>query len=158
MEKFEEKYKKYQGEEKKVRDLYHKIALSAGLSDSALWTLYSLYNKKSISTQKSLAEELGLAKQTVNSAVNRLLKREYLELEQMNVGRNQKKISLTHKGLSLCEKVIGPLIEAQHRAFFRFSQDEQEMLLSLAIRHHQYLAEELKNLRKHFLEEERGRR
>ena len=66
-------YKELSQLEKKESELYHKLAVKANLSDSAFSILSCLYEQDGIITQNDLAEYLWLPKQTINSAVNKLL-------------------------------------------------------------------------------------
>ncbi len=53
--------------------LYHRVARSCGLSDCALWLLYTLRSEDTPLTQTQLSEQLSLSRQTVNSALKKLV-------------------------------------------------------------------------------------
>ena len=61
--------------------VYHKVAHSFGLSESAMWTLYFLGDPADRFTQQDLAEAMALPKQTVNSAVSKLTREGLVKLE-----------------------------------------------------------------------------
>ncbi len=146
MKDFKKEYEKYIAGEKKLNELYHKIAMQIGISDSVLWTLYCLFDPNMSHTQNDIAQKMGVAKQTINSAVNRLLKEEYVYLEQMAAARNNKQIFLTEKGKKFCKEYISPVVEAEEKAFNRLSEKEQEIYLAIGIKHNEYLKEKLEEV------------
>lgn len=146
MKKIEEQYAMYMAGEKKIDELYHKIAVKMGVSDSVMWIMYCLFESDTDYTQNSLAGRIGVPKQTINSAINRLLKDGYIALEQLPVSGNNKRITLTEKGKSFCKEQIAPFAEAEDRAFSRLSGEEQEQYLALGIKHNRYQIEEFTKL------------
>ena len=50
---------------KEIDDLYHKVATYYGLSDSAFWILYSLYENRDGLTQKDICYNFFIAEFTV---------------------------------------------------------------------------------------------
>lgn len=151
MENIEEQYAKFKATEKKVDELYHRIAVQLGIPDSTLWVLYCLTDQDMTHTQNSIAEAMGVPKQTINSAINHLVKDEYIYLEQMAVARNSKSIHFTEKGKAYCQRIIQPILDAEKNAENRLSEEEQKIYLALSIKHNQFLQEEfaalLANLR-----------
>lgn len=142
MKNIEEQYAEFRAAEKKVDELYHRLAVQIGIPDSTLWVLYCLTELDMTHTQNSIAETMGVPKQTINSAINHLVKDGYIYLAQMAVARNSKSIHLTDKGKAYCQKMIQPIIDAEKNAANRFSAREQEIYLTLAIKHNQFLQEE----------------
>ena len=53
--------------------LYHRLARTCGLPDCAFWLLYTLRSEEAPLTQTQLSEQLSLPKQTVNSALKKLV-------------------------------------------------------------------------------------
>lgn len=125
-------YKELLQLEKRESELYHKLATKANLSDSAFAILSCLYEDNGITTQNDLAEYLWLPKQTVNSAVNKLLQVGYIALTQLPVARNSKSVQLTEKGRALCSNCILPVLEAEERALSRMMEIELENYLALS--------------------------
>ena len=64
-----------------TNQLYHRLARACGLSDCAFWLLYTLREEEEPLTQTQLSEILCLPRQTVNSALKRLVKEGCLRLE-----------------------------------------------------------------------------
>lgn len=57
-------------------DIYHRYGIFCGLSNPAVWILYSLYeNKKKTITQNELVSTWYYPKQTINYTVNTLIKK-----------------------------------------------------------------------------------
>lgn len=61
--------------------LYHRLARACGLPDCAFWLLYTLRSEEAPLTQTQLSEQLSLPKQTVNSALKKLVEEGVLRLE-----------------------------------------------------------------------------
>lgn len=146
MKNFQEAYASYTAGEKKVDELYHLIAMQTGISDSVLWTLYCLSDPETPHTQNDIAQRVGVPKQTIHSAVSRLIQDGYVYLEQLPVARNNKQLLLTEKGKAFCRQYIAPVLAAEERAFNRLSESEQETYLRIGIRHNQFLMEELRGI------------
>jgi DNA-binding MarR family transcriptional regulator len=142
----DEKYAEYTAGEKKIGELHHRIAMQIGIPDSVMWTLYCLMEEDAIHTQNSIAAKMGVAKQTINSAVSWLMKQCYIYMEQLPMARNNKQILLTDTGKAFCKKYIAPLMKAEELAFGRLSTGEQEIYLSLGIKHNQFQMEEFETL------------
>lgn len=114
--------------------IYHNVAAGFGLSDTAMWVLYSIYASEEPVTQQELCRQYFFPKQTVNSAIAALVKDEYVALEAIPGTRNQKEIRLTQAGSSLALKTIQPLMEAEKRAYAVLSEKELEAYLEMTAR------------------------
>lgn len=134
--------------EKQELELYHRLAVQAGLSDSAFSILAYLYEQQDSAphTQNSLAKYLWLPKQTVNSAVNRLAADGYVVLQQMAVARNSKAVRLTPQGEAFCRRWIQPILEAVKRSLTRMSDAEIETYFALSKKQALFLQQELCDL------------
>lgn len=146
MNSIDENYIQYVASEKKIGELHHRIATLIGISDSVMWTLHCLCDEDTIHTQNSIAMKMGVPKQTINSAVNWLIKQGYIYMEQLPIARNNKQILLTEQGKAFCKKYIAPVVKAEEVAFDRLSKEEQETYLSLGIKHNQFQLEEFQAL------------
>lgn len=129
--------------EKKVDELYHRLAMQIGISDSTLWILYSLYEIDEAITQNDIAESMGVPKQTINSAISGLLKNEYVYLEQKAVARNSKMVHLSEKGKEFCIKFIMPIMKAEEKACSGLTDEEMDAYLSLSKKLSLFLQKEL---------------
>lgn len=117
---------------KQIDELYHRYGAYCGLSDPAIWVLYSLYeDEEKTYTQNDLVSMWFYPKQTVNYTVNSLVKNGWIYLEQLAGGRNRKAIHLTQQGEEICRERILPLMLAEERSLARMSKEEQILLLQL---------------------------
>lgn len=124
---------KYSTLSNKYNALYHNVVVKYGFSDTQYWVLYILYNfhDEKKHTQYEIADELGVPRQTVNSAITKLVKEGYLSLTKRPGPRNSKVVELTDKGLALCEKCIKPLLDAEERALERLTEEEHVLFFQL---------------------------
>lgn len=134
--KFTELYNQYNG-------FYHAYAALHGFSDTAFWILYLLCKEEKSYTQNDLSDELCIAKQTVNSAVAKLVKDDYVELIPRKGLRQGKYISLTENGKIRCKESVIPLLNAEKKSITRLGDEEAQHLLDLFGLRLQYLQEEV---------------
>lgn len=134
---------------KRLDVLYHTYGVHTGLSDPAIWLLYSLCESKGNTiTQNDLAAMWFYPKQTVNSTVAVLTGKGYLRLEQLPGMRSGKAVRLTEEGERLCEEKIAPLIAAEERSLMRLTEEEREELVRLTEKQCDMFGEEIAKLTK----------
>lgn len=134
--KFTEIYNQYNG-------FYHNYAVTHGFSDAVFWILYLLCKAEKAYTQNDLADELCVAKQTVNSAVAKLVKDGYVELIPRKGLRQGKEIALTENGKRHCGESVLPLLNAEKKSMERLGDEEAQHLLNLFSLRLAYLGEEV---------------
>lgn len=122
---------KIEQQNKEQDSIYHNVAARCGLSDTAMWVLYNVYTSAEGVTQQELCRQCFFPKQTVNSTIAALCKNGFVTLEVIPGTRNQKKILLTSAGKALAEEKIGPLIEAECRAYSVLTEDELKAYLEM---------------------------
>ena len=128
-------------------ELYHRYGVFCGLSDPAVWVLYSLYeDTEQILTQNYLSSTWFYPKQTINYTVNALVKKGWVKLEQLPVARNSKVILLTEEGRCICEEKMLPLMQAEENSLSRMTEQERELLLRLAKKKMTYFEEEIQKI------------
>lgn len=128
---------------------YHIYGAYTGLSDPAIWLLYTLCeesDKNENITQNDLAARWFYPKQTVNSTVTGLIEKGYLRLEQLPGMRNGKAVRLTEVGVRLCEEKIAPLIAAEERSLMRLTEEERDALVRLNEKQCNMFEEEISKL------------
>ena len=128
---------------KKMNVLYHHYAKSVGLSDTAFWLLYSLYEYGGPCTQKDLCEAWFYAPQTINTALKALEEKGVISLAFVPGNRKNKQIFFTKDGGELVRDRIVPLVLAEERSFERLDEGEREKLLSITQKHIALLEEEI---------------
>lgn len=116
---------------KELDDIYHNYAKAYGLSDAALWILYSLWECKGEYSQRELCADWYYSPQTVNSALKGLERQGILKLELAPGSKKKKNVLFTAKGREWAEKIIAPLAQAEKSAFAELTQQERLALLAL---------------------------
>lgn len=117
--------------EKEIGDLYGRISNIFGISDSALWILYSLRLSEAALTQSEICSLMYQSKQTVNSSLKKLFKDGYIEFSSSVGDRKRKPIVLTEKGERLCAESADIVISAETEALKCFSDEELAFFISL---------------------------
>ncbi len=115
---------------KELDDLYHDIALYAGLSDSACSILYAVCTIGDGCLQRDICREVFISKQTINSSVRNLEKNDILYLKK-DRGRDRQ-IFLTEKGRRLVEEKIRPVIELENDSFLGMDPCERAEFIRLS--------------------------
>lgn len=128
---------------KEYDSIYHNAAVKYGLSDSAMWILFVVSDAGKAYTQQDLCRECWFPKQTINTALNNLIKDGCAELEAIPGTRNRKRIILTDKGRELAENTVDRLKKAEQAAFGRFTDEELNGYLDMSERINRYLREEI---------------
>lgn len=114
---------------KEMDDLYHDLAVGAGLSDSAFDIFYTLRTLGEGCLQRDVCGCSFVSKQTVNSSIRTLERRGLLSLCP-GKGRNLH-IYLTPAGRQLMEERIDPVLRMEVRAFSTLSAADRAELLRL---------------------------
>lgn len=142
------KYIKQLDEQMKEYDsIYHDFAVRYGMSDTAMWIIYNVSDEAESFTQQDLCRMCYFPKQTVNTALNSLVKNGYAVLEPISGTRNSKRILLTDSGKKLAAQTTNKLKQAEDAAFKAFSDDELKFYLDMSVRLNKNLRDELKGER-----------
>lgn len=107
--------------------LYGEWAKRRGISYHTMMTLYAL-DQEQPCTQKQIAEEWMVPKQTVNTIVKNLERQGYLVF---TAGRDQKEklISFTEAGRAYARQYLGELYEREERAMEAIHEPLRQALL-----------------------------
>lgn len=117
---------------KKIEAIYYKLALNLKMSESEFWILYMLSEAEQEYSQQKISEELSISKQTINSAIQDLLQREYIFLELSPVSARRKNVRMTEKGKRFVEESIVPLQEAEREASLKMDSFSQSQYVTLS--------------------------
>ena len=128
---------------RELDEIYHKYAKEHGLSDSALWILYSLVESNTRMTQKDMCRLWHRPPQTINSALKRLEAQGMLKLIPAAASQKTKEIVLTDSGRDLVSRIILPVFQAETRALRCMSIEERTLLLSMTAKYVDHLKEEI---------------
>ena len=112
--------------------LYHRLARTCGLSDCALWLLYTLRAEESPLTQTQLSEMLSLPKQTVNSALKKLVEAGCLRLEAADGNLKNKQVLVTEAGDAFLRRTVDRVFALEDAAVSRLTGEERAALLALS--------------------------
>ncbi len=128
---------------KKSVALYHKVALSIGVYDSALGILYALLEAETPCSQYDLCSDWFIPKQTINSSVAALQKKGLISLSPIAGTKNKKSISLTDAGREFAERYIGRLYDAELRALTELTPEDRELYIRLNQKYNKSLTENI---------------
>lgn len=123
---------------KEMDDIYHDIAFSLGLSDSAFVILYFISILGDGCLQKDICEVAYISKQTINSSIKRLQQQEIIHLSAGK--RRDMHIHLTPLGQKLVSEKILPVLAMENRVFETFTPQESQLLISLTEKYIKNLA------------------
>ena len=147
-----EEYIKQLDEQMKGYDsIYHDAAVKYGLSDTSMWILYLVSDDSESYTQQDLCRRCYFPKQTINTALNSLIKNGHARLEPISGTRNSKRIILTESGKAFAAETTDKLKKAENTAYRRFTDEELNFYLDMSARLNDYLREEAEKL---FLKED----
>lgn len=142
-----EEYIKQLDEQMKGYDsIYHDAAVKYGLSDTSMWILYLVSDDSESYTQQDLCRRCFFPKQTINTALNSLIRNGHALLEPISGTRNSKRIILTESGKALAAETTGKLKKAENTAYRRFTDEELNFYLDMSARLNDYLREEAEKL------------
>lgn len=131
---------------KEMDEIYHVYAKEQGISDTVFWILYSLYENNSSYIQKELCSEWHYPPQTVNSALKSLEKQGIISLEAVPGNKKNKLVSLTEHGLTLTQRVVARLTDAERNAILSMTADERRTLLSLTEKYTEFLRRHVRRI------------
>ena len=110
-------------------DIYHNYADFCGVSASAFWVLYALYEARGDLCQSDLCAQWKYTKQTVNTAVSGLVKKGYIQLEKLE--GTKKALKLTPEGVTFCHKYVKPLYKAEIESLNCLTDEEKVFLRNI---------------------------
>lgn len=111
-------------------DLYREVTRTLDLSDSAFDIFYSIFQLGNGCLQKDICNLCFANKQTINSSIHTLARKNYLYL-QRGRGRDMH-IYLTDAGKRLIEEKIYPVIHRENNAVKQMDPEDFQELIRLA--------------------------
>lgn len=111
-----------------------------GLTETMFDILYFVRENEDCTTQAQICNNLYLRKQTVNTALKKLEKEDYIYLEKDAGNRKNKTIHFTEKGNELARNTVDHVFEVERRAFERLSEEEKNGVLYYGLKHVNVLA------------------
>lgn len=127
---------------KEQDDLYRAAARGFGLSDCAFWVLYALREAERPMTQSDVCAAVYQPKQTVHSALKKLIGEGCLRLAEGR-DRRSKYLVLTERGEALVRRTVDPVMAAETAAMDTLTKAERTQFLSLCRRYNTALRQYL---------------
>lgn len=124
-----------------INNLYHEAAVKLGLSDTTMTILYVLSQNNGSCVQRDIYHLTGLTRQTVNSAVRKLVK-EGILATTAGEGRTVV-ITLTPTGYELAKKTVYRILQIEDEIFESWSDEEIDFYLQLTERYRDQMKEKL---------------
>lgn len=124
----------YNREMKTLDDLYRTAARRCGLGECAFWVLYTLRFEKTAFTQADICEFLVEPKQTVNSALKKLVSAGLLTL-RTGTDLRSKQILVTEEGDKFCKVHVDPVLEAEAGSLLAMGEEDRAAILRLTKRY-----------------------
>ena len=106
-----------------TQQLYHDFAKKNGVNYNVLAVLYTCTVNGGC-TQKKIATEWQLPKQTVNSVCKELIEEGLLEKKKSGKDRRESEMSLTEKGEKVAKPVVQKLVKIEEGILERLGQEK----------------------------------
>ncbi len=94
---------------KDLTGIYRSAIVQSGVSENEFWIWYSLIELEDEFTQQDICSMWSISKQTVNTIITNLVKKNLLVLNVIPGTRNRKKICPTEAGLEYGCNIVAPL-------------------------------------------------
>lgn len=120
--------KEYNSSFKECNEIYRKIAAKLGISESEFMVLYALVEINAV-RQKDIVDYFSISKQTINSAVKKLVRNQIVELKQAK-GREMQ-IILTPAGKIFTQEKMAPIVNCEKKALAAMGKKESQELVRL---------------------------
>lgn len=127
--------------DKELGSIYQRQSKKFELSESTIAILYAIRTSETGVTQKEIIEEFLLPKQTVNSAMKKLLDEGKVFVAE-KTGR-EKRFLLTKEGIEMASQSADLILNAEKKAFFSFTDKEQETIIELLEKYNKRLDDEM---------------
>ena len=124
---------------------YAEYAKSVGLSFTSLAILSAIHRTEKC-TQKLLAEQCFLPKQTVNAVITSFYKKGWVELRELPEDRRNKTVHLTETGRAEAERILQKVWQCEQSAMNQLTEEERAVLLSATRRYVTGCKEAMKGL------------
>lgn len=103
--------------------VYRELARKFGISECALWIIYTLRLSEPIA-QSEICSRICQPKQTINSSLKRLHEDGYIQM-LADRDKRRKLLRLTEKGAELAQRTADIVIAAENSSLASFSDEER---------------------------------
>lgn len=126
------KLKKFNHINTEINAAYHDAALRLGLTDSAMFVIYTVCNNGRECTLEDIRRLSGMSKQTINSAIRKLEADGTVML--VPIGGRKKKVCLTDDGIAFAEKTVMKIINIENDIYEAWAKEEWSIYIRLTER------------------------
>ncbi len=126
-------------------NLYLNWAKQKGLSANEFYVLYRL-GLGGDCTQKDIAEEWSIPKQTVSVVCKQFLEKGYLQYTKSSTDKREKKLSLTELGKAVAMPIVMELSAIEQRTAEQFGKEQLSDLLNNLVQLQRLFAKNLEQL------------
>lgn len=130
--------------------LYSRVASAFGLTTCEMWIYYFLLIEENGITQRDICSQMSFKKQTVNSAVSKLMKNGMLTLSASDGNSKNKILMLTPEGREFAQRTVNQLLEAELKAAKKFGSKKLSSFCKLR---DEYYGTLLREFEKDFLKD-----
>lgn len=116
---------------KELIGIYHGAASKAGVSENEFLMWYTLLVMGGEYSQQDICNLWTLPKQTINSIVTNLTKKELVFLEAVPGTRNRKIIRLSEEGKSYGKTIVSGVYQAEMSALEKMGEEDRENCITL---------------------------
>lgn len=142
MDEFSERVFRFSMISSEVNAAYHMAASKLGMADSEMHILYILCVTEGAS-QREIARQTGLSKQTIHSAVQKLVNEGVIDKPQ---GNRNERLLLSDCGKETASEKIGKLLDVEKRIFGRWDPSDQEMFVRMHLEYLDALRREVEEM------------
>lgn len=128
---------------KELMGVYRGIVSRSGISENEFWVWYTLIIMEGEYSQQDICGFWSLSKQTVNTIVKHMVRKELASLAVIPGTRNRKVIRLTEAGRKYGESLVRPISDAESRAFIRLPETDRLACTAILGKYINLLKEEI---------------
>ena len=112
-----------------IDSLYHEACFKLGVSDSVMWILYTISQKGDCCSLRDIILLSGISKQTINSALRKMEKDDFIYLE--NLDPRRKNVCLTQKGKELASRSSIIIMQMEDDIFKSWAAEDSDLFIRL---------------------------
>ncbi len=135
-----------EGINKQIKDMngiYKRAISRMGISENEFWIWYTLIIVEGEYSQRDICNMWNLSKQTVNTIITNMIRKNFVTLEAVPGTRNRKIIRLSQAGREYGERIAAPMATAERRAFERLSAADRAAIMKALAAYAAVLNEEI---------------
>lgn len=124
----------------RMNGIYRNIVRKYNMSDCQFWIFYALYIEERPLTQGELTEYLLAPKQTIHSAIQKMVDCNYILLRETS--GKKKYFELTTLGHDIAEKTVKNVVQSEVNVLEKLTLEEREQMIHTITRYCDLLEKE----------------